>query len=532
MCGKTAEIILQLLSGAGVKSVYGVSGDAIFPFLDALARQDSVRYYSTVIETGAAFMASYEAKLTGRLAVCTATSGPGTVNLINGLADAYFDRAPVLAITGQVDISKMGTNAKQYFDQRSVIQNFTTFSETVLSPDTVVPIVQTAIETALNKRTTAHVSIPGDVFLKTLSSTNIPVVSGKSYILGAGVSAKLDEAVRLLNNSRKLLVITGLKNRDVMEKVEQVAEKRDAGIVSAQHVQGAVSDQHPRAVGVIGQGYLPGMINEVDCILLVGEASYELKFLPEKIPVIQIADTAESFYYNKIMCGLVGNPAHILSLILERLEAIRDAGKWFNVIGREKEARVQSVSQDAQNNQIPIHPARLIAAMSRIVDENAVITLDIGSFIHWFGRGFKMKNQTILVSGKWRSMGSGLPAAIGAKIALPDKQVISLVGDGGFLMSMAELVTAVRYNLPVTVIVVSNSVYSLEEHKMALEGLIPYGYKLNTPDFAALAEASGAMGFRISEPHDLEAVLNEAFNCNKPAVVDVQTADEKLPFLK
>lgn len=532
MGGNAADIILQLLSGAGVKSIYGVSGDAIFPLMDALARQDEVRYYSAVTETGAAFMASYEAKLTGRLTVCTATSGPGTVNLINGLADAFFDRAPVLALTGQVDTTKMGINTKQYFNQKSVMQNFTSFSETVVSPDTVIPIMQTAIETALNDRTTAHVSIPRDIFLKPLSSNRIPVVSGKSYTLGAGISGQLDQAVRILDDSHKLLVITGLNNRNVMEKVEQVAEKRDAGIVTAQHVQGAFSFEHPRAIGVIGQGYLPGLINEVDCILLVGEASYELNFLPDKVPVIQIADTTKSFYYDRIICGLVGNPAQILSLMLQRLKSVRDNGDWLKVIRREKEVREQTVAEDAQNNQVPIHPARLISALSRSVDEDAVIALDIGSSTHWFGRGFKVKNQTVLVSGKWRSMGSGLPAAIGAKIAQPEKQVIALIGDGGFLMSLAELVTAVRYNLPVTVIIDTNSVYSLEKHKMALAGLIPYGNELKVADFATFAEASGARGFRVSEPRNLEAVLTEAFNCNKPAVVDIRTADEKLPFLK
>lgn len=532
MYGNAAEVILQLLSGAGVKSIYGVSGDAIFPIMDALSRYQGIQYYSTVIETGAAFMASYEAKLTGRLAVCTATSGPGTVNLINGMADAYFDRAPVLAITGQVDTGKMGTNVKQYFDHTSVIRNLTSFSETVVSSETVIPIIQAAIETALNKRTTAHVSIPRDIFLKPITNTRMSVISGSSSVLGPGLSGKLDEAVRILSNSHKLLVITGLQSRVINEKVGHVADKRDAGIITAQHVQGAVSDGHPRTIGVIGQGYLPGLINETDCILLVGEAPYELKFLPDQIPVIQIADTTESLYYDKIICGLVGSPAHILSLMLDRLESIRNAGDWSRVIQAEKEARAKTFSEDAQNNQVPIHPSRLMAALSQSVDSEAIITLDIGSFLHWFGRSFKVKNHIVLVSGKWRSMGSGLPAAIGAKIARPDKQVIAVVGDGGFLMSMAELVTAVRYNLPVTVIVMTNSVYSLEKHKMALEGLTPFGCDIKAVDFAGFAESCGARGFRVTDPRDLEAILTEALNCNKPAVVDVQTADEKLPFLR
>ena len=532
MPGNVADAILRMLAQTGVKSIYGISGDAIFPLLDAIPRQEAIKYYSPAHENGAAFMASYEAKLTGRLAVCTATSGPGTVNLLNGLADAFFDKAPVLAINGQVDTKKIGTNTKQYFKQLSVTENFSLFSEMVVSPQALVPVLAAAIETAVNSGTVAHVSVPRDVFLMPTEVTEKPVVKGKNQIWGNGFAEMLETTVELLNSKTKPVILMGVKGEANGRAVCELAEKLGAAIVIAQQVMGVISYNKVRVIGGIGEGYSPEMLNQADCILIIGEAPYELSFLPESVPVIQITDKTANLHFGVIRYGIIGAPALVVKALEKRTARRSCDGRWSEMVAEERQIRRELINQDGNIACTPIHPARVIAELNRFAAEDAIITLDIGSLIHWFERGFLASKQTVLLSSHWRSMGSGLPAAAAAKIAMPEKQVLALVGDGGLLMSMGEFLTAVRYNLPITVIVFRNGKYNLEKYKMLGQGMNPFGSEIPGLDYAGYAEACGAKGFRINDPEQLATVLPQALNCQVPAIVDIVTADVPLASVK
>lgn len=531
MPGNAADVVLAILAGAGVNSVYGVSGDAIFPLLDAISRQDAVRYYAVTHECNAAFMAAYEGRVTGRLAVCTATSSPGTANLINGLADAYFNRAPVLVITGQVDTVKMGTNAKQYFHQQDLIKTFASFSETVVNPQALAPVLLSAVQTAVDEKTVAHVAVPRDVFLQPVELQGLPPVAGRSYVMGGPLAEELETAVNILANSRRLLIMIGSGDPETARLAHDLGAKRDAGIGIAQQVKGVIADEAAGVIGGIGEGYVPALLDSADSILLIGSAPYEMSFLPRAVPMVQIGEEPGDINYDRVRCGMVGSLRLVLKLLLERVSLHREP-PWHKEIEQERETRRQMIRDDAANNRNPIHPARLMAALNLVAAEDAVITHDIGSFVHWFERDFLARRQLILSSGRWRSMGVGLPAAIAAKIAATQRQVVALVGDGGFLMSMSELVTAVRYRLPVTVVVVNNHSYNLEKQKMALQGLNPFGYKLTVPDFVLYARACGAKGYKVDRAENLESVLTQALQCGEPALVDIQVADEPLPFLK
>ncbi len=525
----TSDIILRILANAGVKSIYGVSGDTIFPLLDAISRQDRIKYYSAASESGAAFMASNEAIVSGRLTVCTATSGPGTANLVNGLADAYFDSAPVLALTGQVSASKLGTNTKQYFSHDNLIKTFAAFSQTAASPQALVPALLEAVHTGISQKTVAHLSIPKDVLSAPLEEPGgLPEVA-QSSAARVNLGYELDSALGILNNSKNPLIVYGLKDRDAAETAALLSEKLRAALVLSQQARGAIPDNHPRVIGGIGEGYLPAILNHADCVLLVGEPFYEMKFIPAKIPLIQITDKVSSLFYARITCGLVGKQSLLLKLISDHVTPVKNNTWWSEEIEKEKARRQQMIEGDASNNQTPIHPARLVSALSKITANDAVIALDIGSFMHWFDRSFQTDSQTVLISSEWRSMGAGLPAAIGAKIALPERQVVCLTGDGGMLMSMGELATAVRYNLAVTIIVFNNRGYILEKQKMQAEGFNPFGYELKVPDFARCAEACGAKGIEVENPDKLDEVLAEALNYNQPVLVDVTVSDVPLP---
>lgn len=532
MTGNVADFILQLLIQVGVKSIYGVSGDAIFPLLDAIARQDKIKFYSTAHESGAAFMASYEAKYTGRLAVCTATSGPGAVNLLNGLADAYFDKAPVLAITGQVATGKIGTNAKQFIKQDVLFSSVSSYSETLVSPEAALPVWLEAIQTAVNKRTVSHISIPVDIFSKPVDFMAPSISHGSSKVFGTGISAEIEQALFRLNVSKKLLIVIGCREKNIVHAIETIAEKRNAGILTAQQAKGIVPDQHSRVIGGIGEGYQPSLVEKADCILLAGQAPYEIKYLPVQVPIIQVATNSEELHFSCISSGLTGSIGSILHLLAERLENAQGNQSWVEEIYAEKQQRKALLAQDAINDMSPIHPARVVASLEKVIAENAAITLDIGSFMHWFDRGFQAKRQAILISAKWRSMGSAVPAAIAIAVAEPDMQVVALTGDGGFLMSMGEITTAVHYKLPVKVVVFSNGSYNLEEQKMVRQGLQSLGNEVSAPDFAKFAQSCGAQGFNIDRPDNLEEVLSEALNSTCPAVVGVCVSNIPLPSLR
>lgn len=222
----------------------------------------------------------------------------------------------------------------------------------------------------------------------------------------------------------------------------------------------------------------------------------------------------------------------MLEVILHDLENYSLNGEWLDKIKGEAQRNRQIVTGEQENNAIPILPLRLMTALNEVLPPKAVVALDIGEFTHWFDLGFLGEGQQILLSSMWRSTGCGLPAAIGAKFACPDKTVVAIVGDGGMIMSMSELLTCVRYKLPITIIVVKNQIYSIEKNKMTAEGLIPVGYELTTPDFVQFAKSCGAEGFRIEDPADIQDTIKQALELEKPVLVEVICAAVDLPSIK
>jgi len=532
MSGNTADEVLKILADWGVRSMYGVSGDAVFPLLDAVSRQSKIKYYAAAVETGAAFMAAYEAKLTGHPGVCIATSGPGSANLVNGLAEAYYDGAPVLAITGQAATGKLGTNTKQYFNQQQLFTPFTRMSELVVSPEAVGPVLVSALETAVNEKTVTHLSIPVDIWQMPAGGVKRARITGRRQIVGSGFAGGLEETAVMLNNAQRPVIIIGTRDGQTAGRCLFLADKRGAGIIVAQQAKGVIPDDNPLVMGGIGEAYVPQALSQADFFLLVGAAAFELKFLPLAASIMQLSDSPDALHYDRIDSGMIGSPGQLLKLLIEKIPARRDRKGWLDEISADRENLTRQLAADADNGEIPVHPGRLIAALNRTLAADAIIACDIGSFGHWFDRGFQARQQTVLLSSRWRSMGAGLPAAIAAKISCPEKQVIALVGDGGLLMSMPELLTAVKYRLPVTVVVANNHEYALETARMQAQGLTPFGNNILTPDFAAYAKAAGAHGYRVEDSAQLESTLTEAFGSNEPTVVDVQVSNPQLPNLQ
>jgi pyruvate oxidase len=527
-----AEALIKLLHQNGIDTVFGVIGDTVFPLVDALGKQSDVKFYGASHESAAAFMASYYAKLTGKTGVCIAASGPGSANLVNGLADAYFDKAPVLAITGQVQLKMIGTNAKQYINQQALMQAVSKSSELVTDAESVLPVIAKAISKAVIEHTVTHVSVPVDLFMQKVPKPKFPESEIKTSVLREdGYAEALEDVVALLQSCQRPLLIIGKAKQAWRESLVNFAEKIGAGIILAQQAKGIVPDRHPAVIGGIGEAYVPAFLNEADCILLVGNASFETVFLPGSARVIQVVDNQENLDYSMLNNWILGDVGQIIKDLSQRLGHNRNQD-WHNKIVQEKQQLEKMIMNLGQNKSTPIHPAYLMTTLNNAIPGDAIIVCDIGGFIHWFDTYFQAEDHTVLVSSHWRSMGGGLPGALSACISQPGKKVVSLVGDGGLLMSLSEIATAVKYQLPVTVVVANNHQYNLEKNKMEVKGLTPFGCDITVPDFATLAKSFGAEGSNVTEPQQLENVLREGISSDKPFVVDVHLDQISLPFLK
>lgn len=523
--------LLDYLKGCGVEVLYGVTGDAIFPLLSAIGEQDEIAFIGTTHEVNAAFMASCQAKLTGKPGVCIATSGPGIANLVNGLAEAYFEKTPVLVIAGQVGLKKVGTRAKQYVNQQSLLQAVTDSSELITDGEAVIPAVAQALSRTVNFRTVNHVSIPRDVFTQTVKGNNVPAVQPGPEKGGKGLSGKLEEAVSMLQSAQKVLIVVG--ERIERELVNELAEKVNGALVIAQQAKGVIPDSHPGVVGGLGQAYVPQLINEADCLFIIGSASFEKKFLPRNLNTIQVTDNLENIDYQNVKVSLSGEVNQVLYELVNRIEKKdlqqEEHKTWRNKIEQEKAQLNSLINKQLQNKSNPIHPAHLMTVLGKTIDNDAYVHCDIGSFIHWFDTYFQATDQIINVSTYWRSMGSALPGGLSTCLHYPDRQSIVLTGDGGLLMSLSELATAVKYQLPVKVVVVNNQQYQLEKSRMEKGGMTPYGYDLHVPDFASVAESFRVKGIRVDDVQMLEKNLQDGLNIEAPVVLDIQVSQIPLP---
>lgn len=523
-----AAALLQQLAAWGVKYIFGVTGDDLLPFLDTLAHEEGIRYIGAANENGAAFMASYQAKLSGELGVCI-SSAAGAVHLLSGLADAFMDGAPVLAITGQVATAKIGTRAKQYFDQQRLMQNFAAFSELVVQAPAGLRLLIRAMSLALHQKTVTHLSIPEDLWAAPVNVIPGPQpallkAKKRGYFIG-----EQNLVTNLMRQSRRPLLLIGQIEQAALVEVTHLIERWQPAVIVAQEAKGTIADSLPEVLGGMGQGWVPPLIREADCILLLGDAAYEEVFLP-KVPVIQLETDVSRVNDLYLWNSLAGDLVHILKILIGALQDYKPDHGWMEQRQAAKKQWNGLIAADRNDQRQPLSPARFMADLMPLVATDAIITLDIGAFIHWFDRNFQAGNQRILLSSRWRSMGSALPAAIGVKLLYPDKQVLALVGDGGFLMSLGELVTAVKYKLPVVVLIINNQLYGLEKDKTIARNLTPLGLEIPAVDFHLYAQACGALGLKLEDPADLEDVFSQALAATGPAVINVNCRDQRLPY--
>jgi len=518
-----SQYIVDQLEAWGVERIYGVAGDAILPLLDALGKQKKLTYIRCRHESAAAMMASAEAKLTRKPAVCMATSGPGTVNLLNGLADAHIDRVPVIALTGQVETHKLGGNYKQYIDQQHLLGEISHYSANVANPLAMRTVLHRAFVTASQRKGVTHVSICKDVFQKL---TDLPLLDllpqANRYVQGERTD--ILQGLDLLQKAKRPVFLLGAGTRDVSQAVLSLAEKLGAGIVLTLGAKGVVPGLHPQVLGSLGEGGSKATVQaltEADMLVIFGATWFPRSFIPQGLSMIQVDENPEAFHAIPSLHPVAAKVDEVLPVWSKRLVSHTENSEWLQRVHELHQSYLQEWSTQHELSTDKVRPETVIRILEETAQTDAIIALDTGEHTVWFNRVFHGEKHLPLFSGKWRTMGFGLPAAISAKLCSPHRQVVAVVGDGGLMMNMGELMTARETGAAITVIVLNNGTLGLEEVKMKQEGFTPFGTRLENPQFDKLAQAFGWKTWKTETEQQLREALAQAFANREPALIEV-----------
>jgi pyruvate oxidase len=519
-----SEVIVDQLAAWGVDYVFGLPGTTCLGVVDAIRKHDTIRFIKVRHEEAAALMASAYAKLTGKVGVCLTIAGPGATNLITGLYDAKMDRAPVLALTGQVRLQYIGPGGFQEIDQDVLFNSFCVFNKTINSKEQTIELVTLALRHALVERGVAHLTIPNDV-QKEMLDVQIEPLEGRIPDFRIENSELIDRAVRLINESAQPVIIAGWGARDHGDKLLKLAERIKAPIVTTYRAKGVVPEDHELAVGALGDvgtTMARRFVKAADLLLVFGSSFSEKTNIPRK-KIIQVdldpMNLAKEF---PIAVPILGECGIVLEKLFEKVHE-RSSPEVVTTVKQEKETWFARLDKEADAEASPLRAPFIMRVLRETIDPEAIITVDVGDNSFWFGRNFVMKQQTLLMSGYLATMGFGLPAAIAAKLAAPDTQVVCITGDGGFAQVMEEFMTAVQHDLNIIVVILNNKELAMISMEQRVEGYPTFATELDNPNFVDYAVSCGGCGFTVHEPGELKAALEHAIQVKKPVIVDIAT---------
>jgi len=527
MPGTVADQFAETLAAAGVKRIYGVVGDSLNGLTDALRRQGKIEWIHVRHEEVGAFAASAEANLTGSLAVCAGSCGPGNLHLINGLFDCHRSRVPVLAIAAQVPSPEIGSGYFQETHPESLFKECSHYCELISNPAQMPRTLEIAIREAVGKRGVSVVVMPGDVALQPAADAPPPKASGLLPAAPVVVPARpeLDRLAALLNGEGRVTVLCGSGCRGAHDELLALAERLQAPIVHAFKGKEHVEWDNPYDVGMTGLvGFSSGYYAMLDCdvLLMLGTDFPYRQFYPKRARIAQVDIRAEQIGRRApVDLGLVGDVRATLQALLPLLD--QKSNSAFLSLAREHYARTRkSLDLLAVNpDRGLIHPQQVAKAISDLAAEDAVFTFDVGLPVVWAARYLAMNGKRrLLGSFTHGSMANAMAHAIGAQAACPGRQVISLSGDGGFAMLMGDFLSLTQLGLPVKVVVFNNGALGFIELEQKSTGFPPVGTELKNPNFAAMAEAAGVRGIRLEDPNDVEAGIKAALAHDGPVLVD------------
>jgi pyruvate dehydrogenase (quinone)/pyruvate oxidase len=535
MAQTAADVLADRLIDWGVRVIFGLPGDGINGIMEALrTRQEKITFIQVRHEESAAFMACGYAKYTGRLGVCLATSGPGAIHLLNGLYDAKLDGAPVLAITGQTYHDLMGTQYQQEVDLLSLFKDVAVYNQMVLGAGHVRSLVDAGCRAALSHRGVAHITIPVDFQEQEIGEDEKSAKNVEGHTTNAWrppivvpCSADVRAAAGVLNAGKKTVILAGQGALGAASELEQLADLMAAPIVKPLLGKATVPDDSPFTTGGIGLlGTEPSEVamEEADTLLMVGTSFPYLEFYPKHDACRGVQIDREPSRIGlrfPVEVGLCGDAKATMQVLLPLIHRRDDRSFLDKAQAGMKEWR-ELLQTRATREETPMKPQVVAAALNDLLADDAIVSTDSGTITTWVARYVQMKRgQLFSCSGNLATMAPGLPYAIAAQIAYPGRQSVAFVGDGGFTMLMGEFVTAVKYRLPIKVVIIKNNVLGMIKwEQMVFLGNPEYGVALEPIDFVKFAEACGAIGFRCETPEEARPALEAMMLADGPALVE------------
>ena len=541
---RTADIIAEALIDWNVNVIFGLPGDGINGFIEALRqRQNKIKFVLVRHEESAAFMACAYAKYTGKLGACVATSGPGAIHLLNGLYDAKADNTPVIAITGTTYSDLMNSSYQQDVNLLQLYSDVAVYNAIINNPEQTEMAVDIACRSAMSQRGVSHLTIPIDVQEMKLkgrysrhkvgghtSDVSIPKFTSDPKLI--------EKAANILNSGERVVVLVGQGALGAGDEVIAVAERLGAPVVKALLGKAVIPDIHPVSIGglgLLGTDPASDAMNEADTLLMIGTSFPYIDYLPKpgQAKGIQIDIKAEKIGLRyPVEVGLVGDSKLTLAALLPLLWQKRN----LDFLSSKQQAMknwIDLLKERSTRTDKPIKPQVIAAAVSAELKDDAIISVDSGTITSWAARYINIrKGMKFSLSGTLASMACGLPYAIAAQIAFPERQSVAFVGDGGFTMLMGEFATAVQYDLPIKVVIIKNDILGMIRwEQMAFLGNPEFGVEFTPIDYTSFAEACGGKGYSIKEPNEVDSIMHEAMSDKKPAIIEayVDPFDPPMP---
>jgi pyruvate dehydrogenase (quinone) len=529
-----ADTIVATLKACGVQRIYGLPGDSLNGMTDALRRDGSIDWVHVRHEEAAAFAAAGEAAVTGELAVCAASCGPGNLHLINGLFDANRSRVPVLAIAAHIPREEIGGSYFQETHPQELFRECSVYCELVSFPDHLQRVLESAIRHALERGGVAVVVIPGEIFLHHEAEGARPSPIRKVATVATPGQDVLRAAADLLNTAERVTILAGAGCEGAHDELMAVADALAAPVVHSMRGKEFVEYDNPNDVGMTGLlGFASGYraMEHCDALLMLGTDFPYRSFFPEGARVVQVDIRGEVIGRRvRVEVPVVGSVKDTIDALLPALRQDRDTSHLERMRDhyRRTRARLDGLAH-THGDGSPVHPQILVAAIDAAAADDAVLIPDVGTPTLWAARYLHMNGRRRLIGSFLHgSMANALPQAIGVQAASPGRQVIALSGDGGLSMLLGELLTLRQQRLPVNVVVFNNGALAFVELEMKENGIVTYGTELDNPSFAEVARAIGLHAVRIERPSELDEGLRTAFAHDGPSVIEVLTARQEL----
>lgn len=534
MSQSVAHFIAETLAQAGVKRMWGVTGDSLNGISDSLRKLGTIEWMGTRHEEAAAFAAGADAQISGGLSVCAGSCGPGNMHLINGLFDCHRNRVPVLAIAAHIPSAEIGTNYFQETHPQELFKECSVFCELLSSPEQMPYLLETAMRQAILHRDVAVIVLPGDVALKAMPEGVKPKWSLPAPAIYTPAAADIETLAHELNSSSKVTILCGAGCANAHDQVVALAAKLQAPIVHALRGKEYVEYDNPYDVGMTGLiGFASGYhaMGQADTLLLLGTSFPYRAFYPEKAKILQVDNNPAALgRHVQIDYGVLGDISATLDELLPQINDGRSRAHLDQCLKNYHEARkdLDDLANGKTSHNL-IHPQYLARLISEKAADDAVFTCDVGTPTVWAARYLQMNGKRRLIgSFNHGSMANALSQAMGAQAVDRDRQVVAMCGDGGFSMLMGDLLSLRQLNLPLKIVVFNNRSLGFVAMEMKASGYLSSDTDLDNPSFAEIAKACGLHGIHVSKPERLEGAICEAFDHPGPVVIEVDTAKQEL----